>query len=142
MGKTEIARGCIALWNEGKFREAYETYYSEDAVKVEPIEWEQHANEISGADAMADHEEWLAESWVSINSIKIAEGPFIGASGFSVIIENDFTVRDTGERHVFREVGVYTVENDKIIREEFLYSEAELAEAERLNRVGAERSAS
>ncbi len=140
MDKKDIAYGCIELWNQLKFREAYETYYSDDAVKIEPVAWEEHANEVSGKAAMADHEEWLADEWVTIHSVKIAEGPFIGANGFSVIIENDFTMRDTGERHVFREVGVYTIENGKIVREEFLYSEAELAEAMRLNEVAASKS--
>lgn len=133
MTYKELADACIELWNQMKYREAYERYYSEGAVKVEPVAWDVHTHEVSGQDAIADHEEWLWEEWVEPHSITIAEGPFIGANGFAVIIESDFTIRDTGERHVFREVGVFTVENDKIVREEYIYEEKELAEAVRLN---------
>lgn len=130
---ADIARACTALWNQMQYEEAYASWYHPDAVKVEPIAWSQHANEVTGPQAMAEHEQWLWDEWVEVHSIRVAEGPFIGASGFSVIIESDFTMRDTGERHVFREVGVFTVEHGKIIREEYLYDEAELAEATRLN---------
>ena len=115
MNTEEIAYACISLWNQGKFREAYEGYYSEDAVKVEPLAWGQHSNEVAGSKNMAAHEEWLTEDWLTINSVAISEGPFIGAAGFSVIIKSDFTMRDTGSRHIFREVGVYTVEDGKIV---------------------------
>ncbi|MET0005937.1 MAG: nuclear transport factor 2 family protein [Candidatus Thiodiazotropha sp.] len=135
MTTEEIAYGCIKLWNQGRFREAYETYYSDDAVKVEPLSWGNHSNEVSGSQNLADHEEWLTEDWLTINSVNISEGPFIGAAGFSVIIRSDFTISDTKSRHIFREVGVYTIEDGKIVREEFLYDEAEMAETRRLNRL-------
>ena len=54
-----------------------------------------------------------------------------------MIFDNDFNMKDTGEHHVFREVGVYFIEDEKIVREEFFYSENELAEAKRLNEAGA-----
>ena len=94
MTTTDIAYGCIALWNQNRFREAYETYYAEDAVKVEPAPWGEHSNEIRGRQAMADHEEWLEKGWLTVNSVSVAEGPFIGANGFSVIIKSDFTFSD------------------------------------------------
>ena len=50
-------------------------------------------------------------------------------------------MRDTGERHLFREVGVFTVEDDKIIREEYIYEEKELAEALRMNEAAKKRAA-
>ena len=83
----EIALECINLWNLGRFREAYEKYYSADAVKIEPVSWGEFANEISGPEDMADHEDWLERDWLSVNSVSVSEGPFIGADGFSVIIK-------------------------------------------------------
>ncbi len=125
----EIAKACMELWGQLKFREAYMTYYAEDAVKVEPLAWGDLPNTTVGNEALADHEEWLWETQVIVNSIKAVEGPFIGCNGFSVIIESDFIMRDTQERQVFREVGTYTIENGKIVREEFQYEERELDEA-------------
>ena len=128
----DIAYGCIALWNQEKFREAYEAYYAEDAVKCEPTVIGDYPNEIQGRDTLADQEEFIQSGIATPHSIHVAEGPFIGANGFSVIIKSDFTINATGERHIFREVGVYTVEDGKIVREEFLYDEAELAMASKL----------
>ncbi len=139
MSIEKIAYACIELWNQGNFREAYEQYYSDKAVKIEPTNWgEEHSHEVKGAENLADHEDWLAQNWLDINSVSISEGPFIGASGFSVIIKSDFTMKQSGERHIFREIGVYTVENGKIVREEFLYDEAELAQVRKLNQLASE----
>lgn len=128
----EIAYGCIKLWNNDGFREAYETYYAEDAVKCEPTAIGDFANEIQGLEKLADQEEYIQNDMTTVHSVSVSEGPFIGANGFSVIFKSDFTINATGDRHIFREVAVYTVENGKIVREEFLYDEAEYAMANKL----------
>jgi hypothetical protein len=50
-----------------------------------------------------------------------AEGPFVGATSFAVRFEMDVEDTDTGKRQVMREVGVYTVRDGRIVREEFMY---------------------
>ena len=130
---TKLAYNCIALWNQNRYRDAYERYYSEDAVKVEPAAWGNHSNEIHGRKNLAEHEEWLTEDWLDINSVSVAEGPFIGADGFAVIIKSDFTFKHSGERHIFREVGRFTVADGAIVREEYLYDEAEMDMLRRMN---------
>ena len=50
-----------------------------------------------------------------------AEGPYIGATGFAVKFRVDVTENASGKRLLMEEVGVYTVENGKIVREEFMY---------------------
>ena len=114
---------------------------SEDAVKVEPSGWGDHPNEIVGRDKLADHEEWLTEDWLTINSVSIAEGPFIGADGFAVVIKSDFTFKESGERHIFREVGRFTVVDGQIVREEYLYDEAEMDMLRRMNEQHAAKGA-
>lgn len=126
---AEIAHQCIALWNAGKHPEAYRRFYAEDAVKVEPTSLGEFGNELKGRDNLVRHEEMIQGDIASVNSVYVAEGPFIGASGFSVVIKSDFTMNDSGIRFIFREVGVFTVEAGKITREEYLYDEAELAQA-------------
>ena len=128
----DIAYGCIALWNQGKFREAYEHYYARDAVKCEPTTIGDFPNEIEGLENLANQEEFIQGALTTPYSVSVAEGPFIGATGFSVIIKSDFAINATGDRHIFREVGIYTVLDGKIVREEFLYDEAELAMAHKL----------
>ena len=73
---------------------------------------------------------------MTVNSLKF-EGPFVGAYGFSMIITNDFIMRDTGEHLVYPEIGVYYVEDGKIVREEFFYHEIGMREARRLNELAA-----
>ena len=122
---VDIAYGRIALWNQEKFREAYETYYAEDAVKCEPTVIGDYPNEIRGLETLMAQEDSIQQEIMETHQIYIAEGPFIGASGFSIVIKSDFTHRATGTRHIFREVGIFTVEDGKIVREEFQYDEAE-----------------
>jgi hypothetical protein len=50
-----------------------------------------------------------------------AEGPYVGATGFSVKYKMDVTDTATGQRIMMEEIGVYTVKNGKVIREEFMY---------------------
>ena len=61
---------------------------------------------------------WAAEH--TIHSAK-ASGPFVGATGFSVLYDMDVEAKSTGQRFKMQEVGVYTVRNGKVITEEFMY---------------------
>ena len=52
-----------------------------------------------------------------------AEGPFLfGDDQFSLVFDMDVTNKETGERMRAKEVGIYTVKDGKIAREEFFYS--------------------
>ena len=70
-------------------------------------------------------EDSIQQEIMVTHQIYVAEGPFIGASGFSIVVKSDFTHRATGTRHIFREVAMFTVSDGKIVREEFHYDEAE-----------------
>jgi hypothetical protein len=63
------------------------------------------------------------KAWVSENKIhgSKASGPFVGATGFSVVYDMDVENLKSGQRFAMREVGVYTVKNGKVIQEEFMY---------------------
>lgn len=57
----------------------------------------------------------------TVHSVK-ATGPFAGKSGFSVIYEMDVEAKDGSmPRMTMQEVGVYTVADGKVVREEFMY---------------------
>ena len=51
----------------------------------------------------------------------VAEGPFVGATGFAVKFRMDIKDNSTGRRTLMEEIGVYTVLKGKIIQEEFMY---------------------
>lgn len=71
-----------------------------------------------GLKAMKGKAEW----WYSqntLNSVK-TEGPFVGATGFGVKYTVDVTCKESGERTMMSEMGLYTVKNGKIVQEEFM----------------------
>jgi hypothetical protein len=63
-------------------------------------------------------EAWMGEHIV--HSAK-ATGPFVGATGFSVVYDMDVEHKPTGNLFQMQEVGVYTVKKGKIVQEEFMY---------------------
>lgn len=66
------------------------------------------------------------EDWMSkhqVHGLRV-EGPFVGASGFAVHMTMDVEEKQTGKRFSMTEVGVYTVEGGRVVREEFMYGGA------------------
>jgi SnoaL-like domain len=115
METKEIASGLVALCREGKFDEAMAAYYSEGIVSVEG-----DGSEVVGRAACeAKGAEWESEH--EVHGIEV-EGPFVGVGQFVVRFKLDVTIKATGLRIVADEVGIYTVEAGKIVREVFLFT--------------------
>lgn len=115
METAEIANGLVALCREGKFGEAMQAYYAEGIVSVEANEFT-----VTGLEACkAKGAEWQSEH--EVHGIEV-EGPFVGAGMFVVRYKLDVTVKASGQRMVADEVGIYTVEAGKIVREVFLFA--------------------
>ncbi len=67
----------------------------------------------------AKYKKW--ESEVTCHSCEVT-GPFVGPSGFSVIFDLDMEPKDgSWPRMKMQEIAEYTVENGKIVKEEFRY---------------------
>jgi hypothetical protein len=65
-------------------------------------------------------QEWMNAH--TVHSCK-ASGPFVGATGFTVLYDMDIEAKDGSmPRMHMKETGVYTVKNGKIIQEEFMYA--------------------
>ena len=64
--------------------------------------------------------QWFAENH-EVHSVEI-DGPFLGENQFALRFKLDVTPKMSGQRVKMTEVGVYTVEGDKIVREEFYYN--------------------
>ena len=60
--------------------------------------------------------------WTSDNEVVggTVDGPYLGATGFSIRFRMDIRTKSTGKRTSMEEVGVYTVKDGKVIREEFM----------------------
>jgi hypothetical protein len=57
----------------------------------------------------------------TIHSEKVTGPYFNGTDQFAVVITVEVTQKATGRRVLLEEVGVYTVKDDKITREQFFY---------------------
>ena len=118
----KIADATVAANDVGGDVEAlFSTYYHPDCVSLEGMAMEGGpGREAKGLDAiLAKGEWWFANHDVHETTV---EGPFLhGENQFAVVYGIDVTTKSTGERMKMREVGLYTVEGGKIVREEFFY---------------------
>lgn len=114
---AEIGAAVVANINAGRpDKVIWDKFWSPVVTSVEgsgvALAW-------SGRKAM----EAKCEGWLAANTIHgcSAEGPFVGATGFSIKLRMDTQDRQSGKRTLMEEIAVYTVANGKIIREEFMY---------------------
>ena len=119
-GPEQIGRELVAMFNRGMFREIEEKFWSPDIVSVEGMGMAWHGREA----VEQKNQGWLAQNQILGAS---AEGPFVGAGGFAVKFRMDVLDKSSGQSTVMDEVGVYQVQNGKIVREEFMYGPASSA---------------
>ncbi len=120
MTNQELATGLVNLCKEGKFYEATETYYADNCVSVEAMSFNGMPRETVGKPAILGKSAWWAGAH-EVHSMAV-EGPFISPEYFAVKFDLDVTVKSTGQRMRMSEVGLYTVVDGKIVRDEFLYA--------------------
>ena len=119
----DIAEGLVELCRKSQFRNAIDRYYSDDIVSVEAVELPGLGKEQRGIEAIRGKDTWFAEN-NEVHSCKV-NGPFLGtgryANQFAVHFLLDHTLKATGTRATMDEMGLYTVNDGKIVREEFYY---------------------
>ncbi|MEM7745539.1 MAG: SnoaL-like domain-containing protein [Pseudomonadota bacterium] len=97
--------------------------YADDAVSVEALAMEGGMGPVfEGLEAIkGKHAWWNANTEVHSSSF---DGPFFhGEDRFGVIFQADVTMKQSGERwENMKELGLYTVKDGKIVREEFYFS--------------------
>ena len=118
MTSLEIAHNLVELCRHGKSAEA-KALYAEDAVSVEAVAPPGGQQETRGLAAIRAKGEW----WRANHEIHSASvtGPWPNGNRFVVGFQFDITNKPSGRRMKMDEVGLYTVENGKIIREEYFY---------------------
>jgi len=122
MSVQEIGQKLVELCRAGRNLEAL-SLYAPDAVSVEAVGSETMPAVMKGVDAIRGKGEW----WFANNEIhrSDARGPYPNGERFAVVFDFEFTSKDgptAGQRVKMEEVALYTVENGKIVREEFFYS--------------------
>ena len=120
MSVADVANGVVGLCRQGKNLEAIETHYADDIVSVEPVSMPNMPAEMKGIEAIKGKNKWWIENH-EVHSGNV-QGPYISDDGFVALFEFDVTAKASGQRIQMREVGVYTVKDGKVAREEFFYN--------------------
>lgn len=119
MTANEIANRYVALCKEGRFHACLDELYSNDAVSVEAFAPPGQSPVSTGLAALRGKSEW----WNNNHEVHKGEvfGPYPNGNRFAVRFSFDITNKPTGKRMAMDEVGLFTVENGKIVKEEFFY---------------------
>jgi len=117
MNTEEVANKVMELTRKQAWHEAVDALYDKDIVSVE-AGMDGSPPETRGKEGVRGKIDW----WVSameVHSFKASE-PFVAHDRFVVQYDADVTDKQSKQRRQLSEVGVYTVKNGKIVREEFL----------------------
>ena len=113
MSLQTIAGQFVELCNQGKNFDVMQTMYAPDIVSVEP-----NGEETSGrTPVIQKSERFQAQNPISGEKVR---GPFFNSPNqFAVHFTFEVTPKATGQRITVEEVGVYTVKDNQITREQF-----------------------
>jgi hypothetical protein len=118
MSTQEVADKVVELVRQQAWYKALDTLYDKDIVSVEASASEGESAEKRGIDQVRGKIDWWLNA-MEVHSFT-AEGPFVAHDRFVVQYDADVTEKNSKKRFQLSEVGVYTVKNGKIVREEFL----------------------
>lgn len=119
MNTKEVAAKLVAMCRQGQFREALDALYGPNIVSVEGFDQPDGASRTSkGLDAVrAKTERFLSVH--EVHATTVSE-PFLSVDKFAVRFDVDLTFKPTGKRNKISEIAIYTVDQGKIVHEEFL----------------------
>jgi hypothetical protein len=113
MTTEEVAKKVVELVRKQAWYEALDTLYDNDIVSVEA-----NAPDSRGKEAVRGKIDWWVNA-MQVHAFKASE-PFVAHDRFVVQYDADVTEKESKKRRKMSEVGVYTVKDGKIVREEFL----------------------
>lgn len=120
MTTSDIAKKYVELCQKHENHAILETLFSPDIVSVEAGAPPGKSAETRGVKAVAEKgKEWMQNH--EVHSAKV-EGPWPNGNRFIVRFSFDVTNKPTNRRFQMEEAALFTVENDKIVREEFFYA--------------------
>jgi ketosteroid isomerase-like protein len=116
----EIGKKYVALCQEGKNEVILDELFAKDAVSVEAGAPPGQDRTAKGLDAIRGKSKW----WRENHTVHKAElsGPYPHDDRFAVRFVYDVTSKPSGKRFTMDEVGLFTVANNKIVKEEFFYA--------------------
>jgi ketosteroid isomerase-like protein len=118
MNTEEVATRLVELCRNNEWRKALDELYAKDIVSVEAHEMENMPAEMRGIDQVRGKTDWWEKN-MEVHSAKVS-GPFVARDTFVVQFDIDATDKASNKRMQMSEVGIYTVKDGKVAREEFL----------------------
>ena len=115
MDTKEVAQKVVEFVRKQAWYEALDALYDKDVVSVEA---DPGAPETRGKEGVRGKIDWWVKA-MEVHSFKASE-PFVGHDRFVIQYDAEVTDKESKQRRKLSEVGVYTVKNGKIVREEFL----------------------
>ena len=119
MNAFEVGQKLVELCKANKNMEAMETLYSPDIVSVEAAEMPGMGREARGREAVLGKGKWWSGNHI-VHSQEV-EGPWPHGDRFIVRFKYDVTNKPSNKRLQMDELGLFTVANGKVVREEFFY---------------------
>ena len=117
MNTQEVASKVVELTRKQAWREALDTLYGNDIVSLESRAMD-GSPETRGIEGVRGKVDWWLDA-METHSVKV-HGSFVAHDRFVVQYDIDVTDKSSKKRMQLSEVGVYTVKDGKIVREEFL----------------------
>ena len=117
MTTEEVAKKVVELVRKQAWYDALDLY-DDNVVSVEAYPGAGGSPETHGKEGVRGKIDWWVNA-MQVHSFK-ASDPFVAHDRFVVQYDADVTEKESNERRQLSEVGVYTVKNGKIVREEFL----------------------
>ncbi|PYJ41624.1 MAG: nuclear transport factor 2 family protein [Verrucomicrobia bacterium] len=118
MNTEQVAQKVVELVRKQAWHEALDTLYDKDIVSMEARTQDGSSPETRGKEGVRGKIDWWVNK-MQVHSFKASE-PFVAHDRFVVQYDVDVTDKGSKKRMQMSEVGVYTVKNGKIVREEFL----------------------
>ncbi len=118
MTTEEVAKKVVELTRKEAWHEAIDSLYDKQIVSVEAHAMGGESAEKRGIKEVRAKADWWVAA-MEVHDFKVS-GPFVAHDRFVVQYEIDVTDRESKKRMQMSEVGVYTVKDGKIVREEFL----------------------
>jgi len=118
MNTEEVATKLVEFCRKREWMKAIDELYAKDIVSVEPRAMENMPAEMRGIDQVRGKTEWWEKN-MEVHNAKVT-GPFVARDTFVVQFDIDVTEKASKKRMQMSEVGIYTVKDGKVSREEFL----------------------
>ncbi len=114
----EIAHRIHELCKEGKYEEAQQELYSEDAISVEPVH-AQGLKSVTGRDQIVEKGHQFQQMIEEFHGAS-ASDPIVAGNFISMAVVIDVTMKGAGRQHM-EEIAVYEVKDGKVVKEQFFY---------------------